>query len=646
VELDLAAADRELEGMTPVEVFGRTPFPRIGEWPYLLTLGPHGFYWFVLERERLQVAGRPVETAPDDGLPVLDHPGDWHALLQGDGRRALEAALGKRLADHPAFGGALRAWRGAAVRAAVPVTDADRGVDAALVLLEIEYTDGEPELYGLFLACAEGEEGERVARAHGDSAYLRLRGGATTADAVMHDALLDRGVAAALLAALRRRRRFRAGDDELAAVASPLLRLEAKAGTDPVSHFSPGDGSTVVLGERWVLRTLRRLEPGANPGLELARYLAEEAGFPHTPRTGGWLELRHQEEPRRGATTAMTRAAQAPVTVAVLQEFVRNQGSAGAMARDAAGRFFERVLAHRVEGEVPPPADAVDAVGLVERARLWRAAENGDPTAAPTGGAQGELLGPFPEAARQLGVLTAELHRTLAAAEGDLAPEPFTTLARRSVYQSLRSAAGRHLRFLDQHLGDLDDAAAAAGRDLLQRRDEVLQRLAALLDCKLDSLRIRTHGHLHLGQLLSTGRGFMIVGFRGDPGRRYGERRIKRSPLTDVASLLRSLYSAADDELQRQVQGGLLGRDDVGTLGGWVGYWQRWVSAACLSSYLECVGDDEPRLVPSGSRELAVVLDVYQLERALNEMRDTLTRHPHRAAGVLTAVLDLLRERP
>jgi maltose alpha-D-glucosyltransferase/alpha-amylase len=310
------------------------------------------------------------------------------------------------------------------------------------------------------------------------------------------------------------------------------------------------------------------------------------------------------------------------------------------------GRFFERVLARRVEGEVPPPPDAGADLGLVARARRWRAAQNGEEDAAPAGSAHGELLGTFPEAARHLGILTAELHRCLAKAGGDLAPEPFTTLARRSVYQSLRTAAGRHLRFLDQHLGDLDAAAAEAGGRLLARREELLQRFAALLECRLDSLRIRTHGHLHLGQLLYTGRGFVIVGFRGDPGRRYGERRIKRSPLADVASLLRSLYAAADDEMQRQLQGALMGPKEADTLAAWVSYWQRWVSAAYLSSYLECVADERPHLVPPGSRELAVVLDVYQLERALNELRDTLTRHPHRAAGALATVLDLLEERP
>jgi maltose alpha-D-glucosyltransferase/alpha-amylase len=44
VELDL----RRFEGMVPVELLGGVPFPAIGELPYLLTLGGHGFYWFKL----------------------------------------------------------------------------------------------------------------------------------------------------------------------------------------------------------------------------------------------------------------------------------------------------------------------------------------------------------------------------------------------------------------------------------------------------------------------------------------------------------------------------------------------------------------------------------------------------------------------
>jgi maltose alpha-D-glucosyltransferase/alpha-amylase len=114
--------------------------------------------------------------------------------------------------------------------------------------------------------------------------------------------------------------------------------------------------------------------------------------------------------------------------------------------------------------------------------------------------------------------------------------------------------------------------------------------------------------------------------------------------------MLRSYDYAAHSELGRQLAGGLVGRDDAAVLAGWSTYWQRWVSAAYLSSYLEHLGDGGlgpagPPLVPPESEDLAMLLDVYLLEKALYEMRYELDNRPGWVGIPLTGILGLLGDR-
>ena len=156
-----------------------------------------------------------------------------------------------------------------------------------------------------------------------------------------------------------------------------------------------------------------------------------------------------------------------------------------------------------------------------------------------------------------LGLQTAELHRTLAANPTDpaLAPEPFGKLYRRSMYQSLRNLTGRLCDRLTQHRKDLPESARPLADEIVRQQDAILQRFRAILDPAFVGQRIRCHGDYHLGQLLFTGKDFVVIDFEGETARTIGERRIKRSPLRDVASMVRSLDYA--------VQSVLLGVTDV-----------------------------------------------------------------------------------
>ncbi|HLH73542.1 MAG TPA: maltose alpha-D-glucosyltransferase, partial [Chloroflexota bacterium] len=113
-----------------------------------------------------------------------------------------------------------------------------------------------------------------------------------------------------------------------------------------------------------------------------------------------------------------------------------------------------------------------------------------------------------------------------------------------------------------------------------------LQRFRSIVDHKINASRIRCHGDYHLGQVLYTGKDFMIIDFEGEPARPISERRIKRSPMIDVAGMLRSFHYAASTGLLSAAEMGALRPEDLGTIEPWVRFWQVWVSAAFLKHYL------------------------------------------------------------
>ena len=151
VELDLSA----FKGLTPVEMFGRVSFPPIGEVPYLLTLGPHGFFWFTLENPRVVA----VEvTTPRAEIPTLEVDGPCEQIFHKDSQAALEALMLDYLPRRRWFGGKARQVRSITIPEMIRVPYDSSA--ASLTSVSIGYTEGDPEIYVLPLAIAEGKQAE------------------------------------------------------------------------------------------------------------------------------------------------------------------------------------------------------------------------------------------------------------------------------------------------------------------------------------------------------------------------------------------------------------------------------------------------------------------------------------------------------
>ncbi len=604
VELELA----EFKGLAPRELFGRTKFPPIGDLPYLLTLGPHAFYWLSLERPRAEIAD----------VTTIAVTGTQEQLFSGRTKGSVEGALTSFVQRRRWFAGKARAVHDVSVRDVVTVRVPDRE-PAMLVVIDVEYVDGEPEEYVLPLAIAAGEQGERMLSDAPQAVVARLAQGGDAA--VLYDALFDEGFCAALLDGIAKRRRFRGSEGSV--VGRPTTALtrilrDAEGPLDPDLFRAEQSNSSVIFGHTVILKLFRRIEEGVNPDLELGLFLGQK-GFPHAPALAGSLEYE-----REGAE---------PVTVAIAHEVVANQGDAWQYTRETVSRFYERVASE--ESGLTREHVAADARPLTEI--VW---EPLPPEAHATSEA-------YLRSAELIGRRTAELHNALAsdAASAAFAPETFTPLYQRSVYQSMRNLTQRSLRLLRRSLPALAPRERAQAEQILDAEHDLLERFHTVLEHPRTGLRTRYHGDFHLGQILHTGKDFAIIDFEGEPARSLADRRIKRSPLRDVAGMLRSFEYATYAGLFDQVEQGAVESESEAfqVLEGWGREWYTWASVSFLRSYLETA---DAHYLPETMEEFGRVLDVFLLEKALYELGYELNSRPDWVRIPLASIQRLLGQQP
>ena len=612
VELNLA----EFKGMVPVEVFGHTRFPMVGDLPYLLTLGPHSFQWFTIEPERSATRGQTT-PAGEQPLPILTVDGEWLDLFRGKAKTRLEAVLAEYIPERRWFGGKARQLKGTTIVETIPVPFNDES--AQLALVRAEYSEGDPETYVLPLARASGVHAEQLRERTPHAVVAQLRRGSSNGEPteILYDALSEGRFGDALLDAIARRRHFKGIAGELSSLAGTTFRATRGPGDAPLAatvSTAEQSNSSLIFGDRLILKVFRKLGEGINPDYEIGRFLTETANFPHTAPVAGTIEYSQG----RGD----------PTTVALLHGFVPNEGDAWRFTLDSLGPYFERVAAREQSAEVPVvPEQSLVRLSTVEPPALAE-----------------ETIGGYLEIARHLGQRTAEMHLALATLTDQPAftPEPFSALYQRSLYQSLRSLLSRVFHTLDSRLPSLPAETAESARELLGREGEVLRRFRSLVDQKINASRIRCHGDFHLGQVLYTGRDFVIIDFEGEPARSLSERRIKRSPLIDVAGMLRSFHYGASTGFVNASQTGVLRPEDLEAIEPWVRFWHVWVSAAFLKSYLAT--SDEAPFIPASRDELTILLDAFLLEKAIYELGYELNHRPSWVRIPLGGIVQMLSE--
>ncbi|HEX2093418.1 MAG TPA: maltose alpha-D-glucosyltransferase [Longimicrobiaceae bacterium] len=579
VRLDLA----RFSGRVPVELLGHTEFLPIDETPYALTLSPYGFFWFGLRKVSAAEEGAELdealarEWAEQDRAVLETHesvsqlveaiPSEWIREQRWFRGKAREV-VGVELTDHA-------------------IIAPEHGTRWMLAVVRVRYAEGDPELYVLPLSLRppleRGVEAHPITTVATDRGHVRL-----------YEALVDRYSALSLLRILREESECRGTAGRFRGHRAAALEHEGGRLT-PVRRGSAEQSNTsVIFGDRLIMKVFRKLEAGINPDLEITRFLVEYTSFRGIPALAGWLDY--------------TGEAMATASVVGVFRFVANTGDAWAYTQRALDRYF---------------------------AAASRSAA--DPESVAGQDANRRMMGDFHAAVRSLGTVTGELHAALASA-GEEHPDFMPELIGEDDVQTWMDAYQRDVsRVLDEVGRRLDAIPGAFPHDALNDL-ATLVRQGAGLRYRADDLRLlnesgvtrtRIHGDFHLGQVLrasdpeAAGSEWFVLDFEGEPARPLAERRAKYSPLRDVAGMLRSFDYAVRTAFAR------LDTSDIrvrAALQAWTEAWRQEVRSVYLAAYREATRGAS--FIPQDETVFRRVLDVFELEKAVYELGYELNNRP------------------
>jgi len=603
VELELS----RYKGRVPVELSGKVSFPPIGELPYMLTLPGHGFYAFRL------AADAPVpewheEKLPSQELPVLvlveglrtffDDASTAKSVRQMIASRTREQLQRQVLLPHLMN----RRWFAAKGERITRLEIIDEGEWTTpegswlLTFLEVKIADAPSQLYLLPLGAAWEERGSDPLRQFGPWVLARVR--QKEKMGILYSAFGDARFCCALARAMGENTEMPFADGHLRFACTSAYTQFAEGINEEVKHPSLDQSNTgIMFGNKLYLKGYRRLQPGINPEVEVGRFLTEISPYANTAPVLGWIEY--------------VQADGEVVALALLQQYVENQGSAWSLTQDYLQRMTQRLFTPTES----PPENAAREV---------------------------ELHGFFLAGAHRLGQRVGELHAAFARPSDDpaFAPERVEAAEVAQWAKRVYDDTEATLRLLSQQRDRLPERQRAAAEELLLHGPTLLERVRRTQVKAPDFMKTRYHGDLHLGQVLLTGHDFLIVDFEGEPARPLAERRMKHSPLRDVAGMVRSLDYAAALAVENNHEQPEEKRAAIEKA---VRAWQEETTQAFLSGYRQA-SVDLPSL-PKDAQTWQQLLELFLVEKALYELRYEINLRPDWVGVPLRGLMALVRTR-
>jgi maltose alpha-D-glucosyltransferase/alpha-amylase len=597
VELDLSG----FKGRIPVELFGRSVFPPIGDLAYLLTLPGHGFYWFLLDPAPADDASLRAPAALPEFLTVVLSESGWTGPLGQHNRRLVESeVLPAYLPNQRWFAGKGRKIAKASVAAGILLPGEKEQQGWPIMLVDVDFRDGEAQRYFLPLSLTWEEDGSETRNALLPTTLALARRGRR--EGAIYDASADPDFALALVKAIGAASSTSGRGGRVVFEHTGAFERAATPSTPTVKRIGGEQSNTSILIDEFaVLKLYRHVVAGAQPEMEMTRFLTEVAHFANTPPLLGCCRFIADD----GEETDL----------GVLFAYVRNQGDAWSQALNYLTRYLDE--------------------GLLMAPREARAPES------PTPLTPEETAHPlYLELAGQLGLRTAELHRALcpqSEVETAFAPEPTKPADLAAWRERATRGAQATLDALARSRGALPSAALPLAQRLLERRAELLERFGELLPAKIDALKTRFHGDYHLGQVLAVQNDFSIIDFEGEPMRGLVDRRRKSSPLRDVAGMLRSYAYAAATAVRQMAE---IQPAALPVLQQHAEEWLRQVTTAFMERYLSAMAGVPS--MPADPTIARALLDFFALEKAVYEIDYELSQRPLWVAVPLAGALGLL----
>ncbi|WP_342643698.1 maltose alpha-D-glucosyltransferase [Rhodoligotrophos ferricapiens] len=593
VELNLAA----FKGAVPIEMLGRSPFPPIGDLPYLLTLPAYGFYWFHLAKEAdLPAWHTPLpEPVPEFTTIVIRN---LETDITGFKARILleKKALPAFLPNQRWF-----AEKGSAEpEISIASTALMQGAEEPHLLTQLTVVPtpgGAPQRYLLPITIAWGEQHISPGAPLLSYTIAKVRSGPSVG--ALFDSSQSDDFVRMVVAAMREGRRIASENGEIVFSATEQLRGLDLAEVPEVRRLGAEQSNTsVLLDNKVMLKLYRKLQEGVQPDIEVGRFLTERAAFANTPAYLGSIE--HVDSDGR------------PTVLGAAYSFIRNQGDGWEATVEWLKRFID------------DEAMTLAARNLsVEDASIT------------------EALAPYLDRARTLGRRTADLHLAFAIATDDPAftPEPIAESDLAEWVQAVHDQHARAVSAINTLPEGLPAKIRGSAERMLQSGELISRRIDELAARPIAGFKTRVHGDFHLGQVLVAQNDFYIIDFEGEPARPVDERRRKTSPLKDVAGMIRSFEYAAFTAIRWAEDEPVTDEAAVAA----VRQWNRQTSAAFLDAYKQTI-----RAAPD-RRELELpeaafnsLLELFLLEKALYEVAYEASNRPKWVDIPLTGLMRIL----
>lgn len=257
-----------------------------------------------------------------------------------------------------------------------------------------------------------------------------------------------------------------------------------------------------------------------------------------------------------------------------------------------------------------------------------------------------EIVGPFLESARKMGECTARLHQAVAGELGDpaFAPQPLTAVERQGLFQGLRRKIGLVLQLLRGMVKSRSPQWTPVAQRLLDSELRLLQSAQDLLKASTGCARIRCHGDLGLRQFFSTGNEYILSSVPASLSGPFIERRIKRSPMWDVAAMVTSFRQATEAALADQEARGEGAAERWTRLEKGAASWLACVVHTYVRAYSDSLSD--PRLICSPPDQGNAPLKLSLLEQGLDRLHAALASGSGKVPAELHRLLDLVEPPP
>lgn len=358
--------------------------------------------------------------------------------------------------------------------------------------------------------------------------------------------------------------------------------------------------TSVVLDQRIIMKLIRKVDLGVNPDSEVLEFLTSHTPCRDIPRLLGLMTYHDCQAEEMVAEG----------TILVAQRFMPNKGDGWTYTRMRLEELLQKIRGDR-DDRLRSPSQAVRDVSEA-------------------------FLGEI----RHLGRLTGNLHLALASSsESDaFRPEPITTqdvAGWQERMAHLLAEVCRDLRGLSVEQQTLIGLSLDEADSLERACRNRFENLGLLT--RRPSAKVRHHGDYHLGQVLKTDNGFIVIDFEGEPARSLEERRAKVCPLKDVAGMLRSFNYAAQAVLKQRRSISATDRDVMME-------WERAARAAFLEGYRSVANPSEAEFLPDTWEDVVRVLRVYELDKALYELQYELHNRPEWLPIPLQGIRSLAQE--